>query len=97
MKQSIEIIKNCIDKMPSGPVKNIDGKITPPSKKNLKESMEALIHHFKLFSEGFRVPWGEIYTSVQHINSRVPRFDKRRTIQKGQVGNLLLRIAAISK
>ena len=42
--------------MPSGPVKNIDGKITPPSKKDLKRSMEAVIHHFKLFSEGFRVP-----------------------------------------
>ena len=65
MRQSVEIIKNCIDKMPSGPVKNIDGKITPPPKKDLKESMEALIHHFKLFSEGFRVPEGEIYTAVE--------------------------------
>jgi len=65
MRQSVEIIKNCIDKMPSGPVKNIDGKITPPPKKDLKESMEALIHHFKLFSEGFRVPGGEIYAAVE--------------------------------
>jgi len=65
MKQSVEIIKNCIDKMPSGPVKNIDGKITPPPKKDLKRSMEAVIHHFKLFSEGFRVPEGEIYTAVE--------------------------------
>ena len=65
MRQSVEIIKNCIDKMPSGPVKNIDGKITPPPKKDLKESMEALIHHFKLFSEGFRVPEGEIYAAVE--------------------------------
>ena len=65
MRQSVEIIKNCIDKMPSGPVKNIDGKITPPAKKDLKESMEALIHHFKLFSEGFRVPEGEIYVAVE--------------------------------
>jgi len=65
MKQSVEIIKNCIDKMPSGPVKNVDGKITPPPKKDLKESMEALIHHFKLFSEGFRVPEGEIYAAVE--------------------------------
>tara|TARA_Y100000590_G_scaffold91540_1_gene103372 strand:- start:109 stop:501 length:393 start_codon:yes stop_codon:yes gene_type:complete len=65
MRQSVEIIKNCIDKMPAGPVKNIDGKITPPSKKDLKESMEALIHHFKLFSEGFRVSEGEVYTAVE--------------------------------
>jgi len=65
MRQSVEIIKNCIDKMPSGPVKSIDGKITPPPKKELKRSMEAVIHHFKLFSEGFRVPEGEIYTAVE--------------------------------
>tara|TARA_B100001123_G_scaffold143579_1_gene166928 strand:+ start:1561 stop:2736 length:1176 start_codon:yes stop_codon:yes gene_type:complete len=65
MRQSVEIIKNCINKMPTGPVKNIDGKITPPPKKVLKESMEALIHHFKLFSEGYRVPEGEVYTAVE--------------------------------
>jgi len=65
MRQSIEIIKNCIERMPSGPVKSIDGKVTPPSKKDLKTSMEALIHHFKLFSEGFRVPKGEVYTAVE--------------------------------
>ena len=65
MRQSVEIIKNCIDKMPSGPVKTIDGKITPPPKEDLKRSMEALIHHFKLFSEGFRVPEGEIYAAVE--------------------------------
>jgi len=65
MRQSVKIIKNCIDKMPSGPVKNIDGKITPPPKEDLKKSMEAVIHHFKLFSEGFRVPEGEIYAAVE--------------------------------
>jgi len=65
MRQSVEIIKNCIEKMPSGPVKSIDGKITPPPKKELRRSMEAVIHHFKLFSEGFRVPKGEIYTAVE--------------------------------
>ena len=65
MRVSNKIIKDCINKMPSGPVKSIDGKITPPSKKDLKNSMEALIHHFNLFSEGFRVPQGEIYTAVE--------------------------------
>ncbi len=65
MKESVKIIKECISKMPSGPVKSIDGKITPPKKKDLKNSMEALIHHFKLFSEGFRVPEGEVYTAVE--------------------------------
>jgi len=65
MKESIKIIKDCIKKMPSGPVKSVDGKITPPKKDDLKKSMEALIHHFKLFSEGFRVPEGEYYAAVE--------------------------------
>ena len=65
MRESIKIIKDCIKKMPNGPVKSVDGKITPPKKSDLKNSMESLIHHFKLFSEGFRVPKGEIYTAVE--------------------------------
>jgi len=65
MRESTKIILECIKKMPSGPVKTIDGKVTPPQKKDLKNSMEALIHHFKLFSEGFRVNKGEIYTAVE--------------------------------
>ena len=65
MRESVKIIKNCIKKMPLGPVKSVDGKITPPKKDDLKKSMEALIHHFKLFSEGFRVPKGEIYAAVE--------------------------------
>jgi NADH-quinone oxidoreductase subunit D len=51
--------------MPKGPIKTIDGKISPPKKSELKNSMEALIHHFKLFSEGYRVDAGEIYTAVE--------------------------------
>ena len=65
MRVSVKIIKECIKKMPPGPVKSIDGKIIPPKKDDIKKSMEALIHHFKLFSEGFRVPKGEIYTAVE--------------------------------
>ena len=65
MRESIKIMKDCIKNMPQGPVKSIDGKITPPKKEDLKNSMEALIHHFKLFSEGYRVPAGEIYTAVE--------------------------------
>ena len=65
MRESNKIIKESIKKMPTGPVKSIDGKITPPKRKDIKTSMEALIHHFKLFSEGFRVPKGEIYTCVE--------------------------------
>jgi len=65
MRESVKIIRDCIKKMPTGPVKSIDGKITAPKKDDLKNSMEALIHHFKLFSEGFRVPKSEIYTAVE--------------------------------
>ena len=65
MRESVKIIEQSINKMPTGPVKSIDGKITPPKKEDLKKSMEALIHHFKLFSEGYRVPEGEIYTAVE--------------------------------
>ena len=65
MRESVKIIKECLEKMPNGPVKTLDNKITPPSKKEIKESMEALIHHFKLFSEGYRVKKDEIYTAVE--------------------------------
>ena len=65
MKESVSIIKQCLSKMEKGPIKSLDGKITPPSKKDIKQSMEALIHHFKLFTEGYRVPKDEIYTAVE--------------------------------
>ena len=52
MKESVSIIKQCLAKMEKGPIKTYDGKISPPSKKEIKQSMEALIHHFKLFTEG---------------------------------------------
>jgi NADH-quinone oxidoreductase subunit D len=65
MRQSVKIIKECFSKIPKGSIKSNDGKISPPSKKDIKESMEALIHHFKLFTEGFRVNKDEIYTAVE--------------------------------
>ena len=65
MKESVNIINQCLVKMPAGPIKSLDGKISPPPKKELKESMEALIHHFKLFTEGYRVKKDEIYIAVE--------------------------------
>ena len=65
MRESVKIIKQCLQNLPKGPVKTNDGKISPPPKKELKESMEALIHHFKLFTEGYRVEKDEIYTAVE--------------------------------
>lgn len=65
MRQSLRIIKQCLDQIPMGIIKNDDHKITPPSRKRLKTSMEALIHHFKLYSEGVLVPRGETYMAVE--------------------------------
>jgi NADH-quinone oxidoreductase subunit D len=65
MRQSLRIIKQAIEKMPEGPVLTTDGKIAPPRRANMKKSMEALIHHFKLYTEGFKVPAGETYTAVE--------------------------------
>ena len=65
MRESVNIINQCLVKLPKGPVKNQDAKVTPPAKKELKNSMEALIHHFKLFTEGYRVDEDEIYTAVE--------------------------------
>jgi NADH:ubiquinone oxidoreductase subunit D len=65
MRQSVRLIKQCVNQMPSGDVSVNNGKITPPSRAAMKESMEALIHHFKLFTEGYHVPAGEIYAAVE--------------------------------
>ena len=65
MRESVKIIKQCLASLPKGPVKAMDSKITPPPKKEIKDSMEALIHHFKLFTEGYRVDRDEIYTAVE--------------------------------
>ena len=65
MRESTKIISQCLSMLPKGPIKSPDGKITPPPKEELKGSMEALIHHFKLFTEGFRVDEDEIYTAVE--------------------------------
>ncbi|MFP4098160.1 MAG: NADH-quinone oxidoreductase subunit D [Alphaproteobacteria bacterium] len=65
MYESIKIIRQAIDAMPSGDVSINDYKISPPPRAEMKHSMEALIHHFKLFSEGYHVPPGETYTAVE--------------------------------
>lgn len=65
MRQSVSIIEQCLNQMPTGEICVDDRKITPPSRSNMKQSMEALIHHFKLYSEGFAVPASESYTAVE--------------------------------
>ncbi|WP_121542840.1 NADH dehydrogenase (quinone) subunit D [Candidatus Rickettsia colombianensi] len=65
MYESVKIIKQCIEKMPKGAVKTDDPKLTPPTRAKMKESMEAMIHHFKLYTEGYDVPAGETYKAVE--------------------------------
>lgn len=65
MRESIKICRQIVDKMPKGPYRSQDKKITPPPRQRIDESMEALIHHFKLFTEGFRVPEGETYVAIE--------------------------------
>ncbi len=69
MRQSVRIMRQCIDKLAaadaSGPVAATNNKITPPRRAAMKRSMEALIHHFKLYTEGHRVPAGEVYAAVE--------------------------------
>ena len=65
MRESVHIIKQCLAKMKPGPVKVHDNKIAPPSRAEMKRSMEALIHHFKLYTEGYHVPAGATYTAVE--------------------------------
>ncbi len=65
MRQSIRLIKQCIEKMPEGPVTTDDTRIAAPKRSEMKHSMEALINHFKLYTEGYRVPAGETYAAVE--------------------------------
>ncbi|MAG97772.1 MAG: NADH-quinone oxidoreductase subunit D [Rhodospirillaceae bacterium] len=65
MRQSIRIIEQCLEGMPEGPVSSEDRSVVPPRRGEMKTSMEALIQHFKLYSEGFHVPAGETYTAIE--------------------------------
>ncbi len=65
MRQSLRIIDQCIERMPDGEVVTDDVKVAPPKRDLMKHSMEALINHFKLYTEGYRVPEGETYTTVE--------------------------------
>jgi len=65
MRESLKIIEQCLEQIPTGIIKSSDKKFTPPSRKNLKQSMESLIHHFKLYTQGFVVPYSETYTASE--------------------------------
>jgi NADH-quinone oxidoreductase subunit D len=69
MRESTKIMKQCVEQLLGkervGPVTAVDGKVVPPKRGEMKRSMEALIHHFKLYTEGFHVPAGEVYAAVE--------------------------------
>ena len=69
MRESVKIMKQCCAKLREpagqGPIASTDGKFAPPPRREMKRSMEALIHHFKLYTEGYHVPAGEVYAAVE--------------------------------
>jgi NADH-quinone oxidoreductase subunit D len=65
VRQSARIMKQCLNEMPEGPIASLDRKVVPPKRGEMKRSMEALIHHFKLYTEGFHVPAGEVYVATE--------------------------------
>jgi NADH-quinone oxidoreductase subunit D len=65
IRESMRIVRQCLDKMPKGDYRVQDKKVTPPPRARIDESMEALIHHFKIFTEGFKVPEGEVYVGIE--------------------------------
>jgi len=69
--ESVRIVRQCVDRMPGGDYRVQDRKITPPPRARIDESMEALIHHFKLFTEGFKVPAGETYVAIESPRGEV--------------------------
>jgi NADH-quinone oxidoreductase subunit D len=69
MRESLKIMRQCVNLLSSpagaGPISSMDGKVVPPKRGEMKKSMEALIHHFKLYTEGYKVPAGEVYAAVE--------------------------------
>lgn len=65
MRECLKIVRQCLDKIPNGPVMTDDRKVAPPPRAEMKQSMEAMIHHFKFYTEGFHVPIGEVYKAVE--------------------------------
>lgn len=65
MRESVKICEQCLVQMPTGPIKINDAKVSPPKRRDMKSNMESMIHHFKLYTEGFHVPEGEVYQAVE--------------------------------
>ena len=82
MRESLKIMRQCLEQMPEGPVRVPDQKVTPPPRAEMKRSMEALIHHFKLYTEGVHVPDGRGLRRDREQQGRVRRLPRRRRHQQ---------------
>ena len=82
MKESLKIIHQCLNQLPNGPIKVSDFKISPPSRSLMKHSMESLIHHFKLYTEGYTVPSGEAYCVVEAPKGELGVYVKSNSTNK---------------
>ena len=65
MRESIKIIEQCLNQIPQGLTKSSDNKLTPPSRQEIKQSMESLIHHFEMYTQGFTIPANETYVGTE--------------------------------
>ena len=65
MRESVKIIEQCLNQIPTGPIKSDDNKLTPPSRTDMKQSMESLIHHFKMYTQGFTITTNETYVGTE--------------------------------
>jgi NADH-quinone oxidoreductase subunit D len=74
MRQSLSLVRQAVERMPRGDYRSDDRKITPPPRMRINQSMEALIHHFKIFTEGFKVPEGEIYQAIESPRGELGMF-----------------------
>ena len=84
VRESMKIVRQILDFMPGGDYRIQDKKVTPPPRARIDESMEALIHHFKIFTEGFKVPEGEVYVGIES-----PRGRNRLLHRQRRFGNSL--------
>ena len=82
MRESLKIMRQCLEQMPEGPVRVPDQKVTPPPRAEMKRSMEALIHHFKLYTEGVHVPAGEVYAAIESSKGEFGVYLGRRRHQQ---------------
>ena len=82
IRESMRIVRQILDQMPTGDYRIQDKKVTPPPRARIDESMEALIHHFKIFTEGFKVPEGEVYCRRRVASRRARLLHRQRRLAR---------------